>query len=326
MGLNRPGLVTLQPQDSGGGGGASETYVNNSTLSASNGSLINGNLDIWQLGPGPFALADEDFGPDRYQFFPTDKAWEAVQGVFSLGQSDVPGNPSFYLSVSQDAGVGTDGYFDILIEDVRSYAGSYVTLGASIRARDTGTPISTPVSISFVQDFGTGGGASSPVVTPVGVVSSTGPDWGRFFDSATIPSVAGKTIGSDNNDWLRIRFTISTDEEIIVDVAAIQIDIGAVSLPYRQPYPPFERIKCERYLALVANSIQTPLADVSCSIQFPVQMRSSSPSLTVLSNEQSGGTVNIEALDLVSSVGARRFINTTGGGYRVGSIIQVDGT
>jgi len=118
------------------------------------------------------------------------------------------------------------------------------------------------MAVELEQDFGTGGSPSAAVYVPGQTVTLTG-SWAPFAVTFSVPSISGKTLGSNNNDYLRLTFWTSAGsaynartnslglQTIGVDLWGIHIKQGthttsAVDL-YRQPELGPELERCQRY-------------------------------------------------------------------------------
>src|SRR5210317_2630812 len=90
--------------------------------------IINGNFDIWQRGT---SQTSNGYGSaDRWESFHSGSTKTASQQAFTVGQTDVPSNPKYYLRhvVSSVAGSGNRVLVNQKIEGVSTLAGQTVTL------------------------------------------------------------------------------------------------------------------------------------------------------------------------------------------------------
>lgn len=95
-------------------------------------------------------------------------------------------------------------YFQQLIDAVERLANRTVILSFYAKAA-TGTP---NIGARLVQNFGTGGAPSAEVATALQTkVLST--SWVRYSMTFTLPSVSGKTLGTNNDDATRIEIWTS---------------------------------------------------------------------------------------------------------------------
>lgn len=178
--------------------------------------LINGNFDVWQRGVTPLSITGNTgsgiaFTADRWSVnYSTSAAASALTGqqtAFTPGQTALPNEPKYYLAsnFSGDTVSPASGDYVFVsqaIEGVRTLAGKTVML--SFWAAGSGN---LKIPVSMVQSFGTGGSPSSGVFIPAQTVTLNAPNtWQKFSLTCTIPSISGKTIGTNGDDTLLLRF------------------------------------------------------------------------------------------------------------------------
>ncbi len=161
----------------------------------------NGDFDIWQRGTSWSASGYG--GADRWLILANGSTFTGSRQTHTLGQTDVPGNPRYYLQVAVTSVAGAGNYVKLSqrIEGVRRFAGQTVTLTGFAKEA-----AGKSVAVEVYQYFGTGGTPSASVSTPVGIKTLTtgfAKIGGAGFTFA-IPSIAGKTVGSDDNDFVEI--------------------------------------------------------------------------------------------------------------------------
>ena len=200
--------------------------------------IINGNFDIWQRGTS-ISLSGSAYTADRFSVGAASGSF--ARQSFTLGQTEVPNEPSYYgrwtiSSNSQNYEVHQR------IEDVRTLAGQTATLSFYAR-RPSG---STTINARIVQYFGTGGSPSSTVVTSLGTVALT-TDWQKFTFTVDVPSISGKTLGTDNNHSLWVGVQITDTNTGTIDFSQVQFEKGTEATPFEhRPYD-MELARCHRY-------------------------------------------------------------------------------
>lgn len=252
--------------------------------------VINGDFSIWQRGTSQSAAG---YGSaDRWQFFFGTGTGVVSRQAFDLGQTDVPGNPRFFcrhdLSSLAGAGIGTA--FGQRIEDVRTLAGRKATLTFYARAE-----YEQALGARAIQDFGTGGSPSAAVETPIDEFT-VGQTWQKFTATVSLPSIAGKTLGSNDNSNVRIDISRNDAATIggYVDVARVSFvegDAMAEADPFSPRHVQQELALCQRYTYAI-EAINQPYLSFGgggyCDtasfalipVSFPVVMRSD-PSLSI---------------------------------------------
>ena len=308
--------------------------------------IINGAFDFWQRGTSFTASA---YGADRWINGVSGGTVTMSRQSFTVGDTLGTNNSTYFLrqTVSGQTLSSSLGLVQQRIEGVRSYAGQTITvLGWARRSSGSGN-----MAVEMVQTFGTGGSPSSDV-TGTGQTVTLTTSFAPFALTFTVPSITGKTLGTNGNDYINVNFWTSAGSDynartnslglqtIGVDLWGIHIKQGthttsAVDL-YRQPELGPELARCQRYYYQYTGnaSTQTPIApaflastvSAQALLQFPVPMRAMpTQSVSAAADIEvtwSAGTSATSAvtLDLVSTLNASLRITTTGlttgqGGY-----------
>lgn len=148
---------------------------------------------------------------------------------FILGQSAVPANPPNYVRyqcTAVNAGGETFKYIAQDLGPVNSFSGEAVA--AALRVR---SPTNSTIQIVLVQNFGTGGAPSDPVETVI-VELTADTDWAQYLGTITVPSVAGKTLGTNGDDKISIHYKMPLNEICDVSLTNAQFLRGSVIQPY----------------------------------------------------------------------------------------------
>ena len=235
--------------------------------------IINGDFSIWQRSTGT------GFGSSA--FIGAADRWYHVSGV-SYGMATVsrvdiapgiiPGYDAQYFLNSINYNYLAN-FFSQRIEDVRTLAGRTVTLSFWVNNFGYGNNL---ISSSLTQNFGTGG--STEVVTNFSNVSTIN-GWVRQSLTVTLPSISGKTIGT--NSYLKLQF--STNNHLLVGIAGVQLEQGSVATPFEQRPIGTELALCQRYFQLINSYMSTgdfaiPMVRESATlgqstVSLPVSMR-----------------------------------------------------
>ena len=243
--------------------------------------IINGNFDHWQRGTSVTGVGNGQYLADRWYSFRVGTTANVSRQAFTLGQTDVPGEPTYFHRsvVSSVAGAGSR--FDIRqnIESVRTFAGQTATLSFWAKA-----DASKNMAVEFVQIFGTGGSPSS-TVTAIGVTTcALTTAWKKFTITVNIPSISGKTLGTDNNDSLLIAFWFDAGSDFnsrtnslgqqsgTFDIAQVQLEAGPVATPFEMRPIGTELALCQRYYQAASTFIYSGSFARICYM-FPVPMR-----------------------------------------------------
>ena len=240
-----------------------KAFTNVSTTNLVNGSslcfrnkIINGNFDIWQRGTSLTSGTGDRFLADRFLTGSAGSTNTVTQQLFPAGQTNVPNNPNFFHRTVVNSVNGIANYCVLVqrIENVKTLSDKVATLSFYAKADSN-----KQMSVDFVQEFGTGGSPSSQVngigVQKLNLTSS----WQKFTVTASIPSIAGKTIGTNNNDCLAINFWFDAGSNFnsstnslgqqsgTFDIAQVQLEEGSVATPFENRPIGTELALCQRY-------------------------------------------------------------------------------
>lgn len=304
----------------------------------SNNRIINGSFDFWQRGT---SFSTSVYGADRWFSSFGEGACTQSRQEFAVGESLGDNNPRYFLrqSISGQTSAGSIGLIRQSIEGVRSYAGQTVTiLGWAKRSSGSGN-----MTVELSQLFGTGGSPSTFAPVPGSVTVSLTTSWAPFAATISVPSITGKTIGTDGNDVLNLNLWISAGSDfnsrtnslglqtIGVDLWGIHIKVGthtaeSTSL-YRMPEVGPELARCQRYYTKLGGTglydilVQGPMstaAAMSLTMTLPVTMRTS-PTVTkvgtwgVLTAVQPSVVISSPSTVVINSAGTQASL--VGSGY-----------
>jgi len=291
--------------------------------------LINGGFDFWQRGAGAFPSSG--YTADRWEAAASGSSQSVSRQSFVLGQTEVAGNPDYYLrsTVTSAAGVGNFARLQQKIVGVATLSGQAVRVSFHAKA-DAGRP----VAIELVQDFGTGGSPSSPVMAIGAQKVDLTTSWQRFELSVTLPPVSTKTKGTNANDHVDLVFWFDAGSSYnartdtlgqqsgTFDIANVQLEQGSAATEFERRPPGVELDLCQRYYLVggtgaVGGAYSTTAADFG--ILFPTKMRavpsmSFAPGVSVVSATFQGiGRNSTTAPSAVDGTGAGVFFRIANG-------------
>jgi hypothetical protein len=303
----------------------------NSNYAAGKNTIINGDLQVWQRGT-TFSVAGTSFTADRFRvvaagatvsrqtFTPGSAPVAGYEGQFYFNQLNTANNQNYDTSIR--------------VENARTYAGQTVTL--SFWARSTAG--AQPLNVAIFQSFGTGGSPSADV-TATYVSGSGSPytptaSWVRYTFTYSMPSVSGKTFGTNNDSYLNVRLFqyTTTATNTSIDIWGVQLEASPVATAFQTATGTFqgELAACQRYYYKVTNgATNCPVttafyysgSSVNAFLQFPVTMRTS-PSIDQVSGTdyfsfiRNGGAdgFNSWTIDQVATTGIAIYNNTQASG------------
>jgi len=223
--------------------------------------IINGNFNIWQRNTNSGSVGSSGY-------WAADRWWSSIgagatsmtlsQQTFTAGQTDVPYEPTYFHRYTQTGTSTGAGNFHQRIENVRTAAGQTVTLSFYAKANANIT-----INTWANQNFGSGGSTTvSTSVTPHSVTTS----WQKFTHTISIPSISGKTIGS--NSYLRIYFGTPIGAGFDFDIALVQLELGENATPFEQRMYSQELAMCQRYYCKSYDTTTAPATNTSNGINI----------------------------------------------------------
>lgn len=262
---------------------ADTTYVDEQAHKLN--GIINGGFDFWD-----YADSQTTSG------YGSDNRWRNNQlGTTKIHSKQASGDTeralfnSKYYSRTVVSSVANVGNFCVKrqrIESVSSYANGKATISFWAKA-DT----SKNIALEFLQNFGTSGSPSAVVDTIGSQLVALTTTWQYFKITVDIPSIVGKTLGTDNNDTLIAHFWFDAGSDFdtqtaslgqqsgTFDIAEVRIDEGEVARPFGVTDVASERAGCQRFyqkLIDVNNIIYNTLSSGTfrfASISLPTTMR-----------------------------------------------------
>jgi len=308
-----------------------DSYLSNGYNSLSRQAIINGNFDVWQRG-----ISLDNTGVIT-SFLLADR-WKQANGadggtlpahIVISKQSLTPGdiyNSSYFFRVAPD-GAGTSlgnnsiFYFEQRVENGTRYLcgnGKKVTISFYARASVAGKKM----GYALQQNYGSGGSpTSAETITGASITLSS--TWTKYNYTFTTNTLAGKTFGTANDDFLRLMFfyqwgsTQGTSFGLgaaetyggsgTIDIAQVQLCAGDVALPFMPKSFEEELRTCRRYTfayfcASELDPIGAGLCDTTTRAFFVVPHKGMriSPTLTATASDwvikQAGGSIDVTAI------------------------------
>jgi hypothetical protein len=246
---------------------------------AGKNKIINGDFGIWQRGTS-FTLTGptQTYGADRFQA--TGNATYSRQ-AFTAGTAPVAGYESQYFARWDITSNSANYDFGTRLEDVRIFAGQTVTFSFWAKASATTANAFFP---RLQQNFGTGGSPSSAVYTDGSNISLT-TSWARYSVTLSVPSISGKTIGTNGDSYFKPMVQLVTTSTVAIDFWGWQLEYGSKATPFETATGTIqgELAACQRYYYRVSSDAPgNPLSNTGGTVTttigqvyllFPVTMR-----------------------------------------------------
>lgn len=219
------------------------TSINSGPLAGFRNAVINGGFDIFQRGSSYTGTVSGLKCQTADRWFLSGNSMTSQILAFTAGQTDVPGEPTYYFRNTWPDTLSNVPAVTQKIESVRTFAGQEVTL--SFYAKTSTTPFSLSV-IALVQNFGSGGSASATVATGIAISVAIGTSWQRYTYTVTLPSISGKTLDG-NDDFLNLLIYPPANTICSLDLAQVQLEPGPIATPFERRPIGQEVLLCQRY-------------------------------------------------------------------------------
>lgn len=314
---------------------------------AGKNKIINGDF-YWNQRNFTSTTTTNTYGYDRWQ-----GAWSGgtvtySAQTFTLGNGITGYEPKNYARIvtSGQSAAGDLALFYQAIESVRTFANQTVTYSFWAKA-SSGTP---KLSIETEQSFGSGGSPSAVTDTYQGQVTLS-TSWQRYSVTFTVPSISGKTIGTNNNDCLSILMWVSAGSTFnsrtnsigiqnnTFDIWGVQLEAGSVATPFQTATGTIqgELAACQRYyfrntsadsggqVGAIGSAQST--TNVRVQLQAPVPMRKAPTTVdysTLMLDDNNAGYA-VSSVTIYSSGTWGAYLNCAATGltqYRFHSLIN----
>jgi hypothetical protein len=216
--------------------------------------IINGDMNVWQRGTSiNIAAASFGYGADRWgAYVGTGAAVTISRQAFTTGAAPVAGYESNFFQRYNRTTVGSaESYLYQRMENVTTYAGQTITISFWAKV---GSAVTFPIGdIYLEQNFGTGG--SSAVTTNVNTsTQAISTSWTRYSFTVAVPSISGKTIGTDSQLGFVFRFP-TTFSTVSFDLWGVQVEAGSTATAFQTATGTIqgELAACQRYYTRLAN-------------------------------------------------------------------------
>ena len=217
--------------------------------------IINGGFDVWQRGGGGFTV-NGAYTADQWVMLVAGTTHLVTRQTFTPG-NPIPGRePAYHIQANVTSVPGAANYAILgnRIESVRTFAGQQVTFSFSAAA-----DAPKNMAVEFTQDFGIGG-SPSPGLSVYSTLVALTTGFNRYTITFTIPSIAGKTLGTSNDGWLTANFWFDAGSSMaaraanlgqqsgVFRIADVQLEAGPAASAFEvKPYGD-TLVQCQRYL------------------------------------------------------------------------------
>jgi hypothetical protein len=280
---------------------------------AGKNKIINGDFNINQRSFTSSTSASATYGFDRWLMALSGATGTYSAETFTLGTAPVAGyEAKNFARLAVTTGNDFAGLIQ-RIESVRTFAGQTMTV--SFWAKGTNPTTAGKLSLQVEQVFGTGGSPSASVAQYADFTLTA--NWTRYSLTFNVASISGKTLGTNNDDYLSLRFgqgTSTSTDAWTLDLWGVQAEAGNVATAFQTATGTLqgELAACQRYYLAKFNGVGrfNTTTTAQCYGMWPVPMRTA-PSL--------GATTSGDVGEIGTALRAISAINTSAlsanGGY-----------
>lgn len=249
---------------------AARGLLETGSLTGFRNDILNGDFSVWPEGTSGFTATGY-----------TAAQWKLANGT---GASNSIGR----------ATLATGAVSKYALEWQRSVAGTAASVlfqpieGVETRAEKTVTvtffassSLATEISVYLAQSFGTGGSPSATVFAVAQTVNLT-PGMAKYALTFDLPSIVGKTLGTNGNDSLQVTFrrahdaTNPTATVFLTRVSHVEGDARQEADPFSARPAGMDDLLCKRYFEVLAQDLafgDTALATSRGQWPFLVEKR-----------------------------------------------------
>lgn len=206
--------------------------------------VIDGNFDIWLEAA---SQTTSGYGSDTMWLNEHSGSTKVhSRQAFTPGQTLVPGNPEFFSRTVVTSVVGASNYCrkSQRIERVKTNAGNKATYSFYFD-----TDVAKNIAVEFVQNFGTGGSPAAEITAIGTQLVAVTPGFKKYYVTVDLPSMTGKAVGTNNNDYLGMVFWYDAGTSFntraanlgqrsgTFDLAQVQLEDGEVATEYEEQMP-----------------------------------------------------------------------------------------
>ena len=218
--------------------------ANTNNFTAGKNKIINGDFGVWQRGTSVTGSGTETYSADRFLWVGDGSGGTRTFSRQTMGYGDIANYeyPYFFRFNQSVAGSGASyNYLCQRIENANTFAGQTVTFSFWAKASAS----TTLPAIYARQRFGSGGSSETSTTVASSIALTT--SWQRFTYTFTVPSIAGKTVGTGSYLTMDVYHPINTT--FTVDTFGWQLEAGSNATAFQTATGTIqgELAACQRY-------------------------------------------------------------------------------
>lgn len=270
--------------------------------------IINGDFNIWQRGTSFSSSSVNEYSADRFRTEGYGHNSVISRQTFNVGQTDVPGYPTYFCRVASSTTVSAGQYwaFQQRVEapQVMSGSGTY-TLSFWVKSTTSVAAGAFTYGIEAANQ-------SSPALTTT---------WQKITQTVVVGNNESSGFVS-----IYLVYFAPTKGNITVDIANVQVEYGSQATPFERRPVGTELQLCQRYyestafpdtsFGIGATRIGVCLTSTAFStgFNFLVPKRTNSPTITLYSRNGNSGKVSLIS-NGVDVSGTSTVVNLGGTGF-----------
>jgi len=220
----------------GGGGGTGSTEIDYTNF------VMNGQFRFFdQKSFSSIPASEFEVAPYWYFDKSNATATDTIEFLpFLTGTTNPPFSPTYYVRYNCTNVPSGETYKDfyIKIKDVNAFQDQQIT----ISLEQQGTNPVQLIEFIYLQHFGTGGTPSADVVGAI-AAHNVNVSWGKVSSTTTLPTISGKTIGDNKDDYVAFIIRLPLDVTTQFDFTNFQINLGDKVLDYE--FQTYDKAKIE---------------------------------------------------------------------------------
>ena len=263
--------------------------------------IINGAFQVWQRG---ISQTTSGYGSvDRWTNDHSGSTKTTSQQAFDTDQTDVPGNPKYFLRTVVSTASSSSSYVQAIqrIEDLQQFSGETVTLSFWAKA-----DAAKNIAVELREDEDDGSASVAHYFTAALTTS-----YQKFTITQTITAISTSvTLGANSNLGVVFWFEAGTDFSSInpitgnqsgtFDIAQVQLEVGDTATPFEHRSYGQELALCQRYFEKSGQIYGTPAysgANAYVSWFFKVTKRATPTVTYAASSTVTTGAITIESVN-----------------------------
>ena len=217
--------------------------------------IINGGFDVWQRGT---SQTNSGYDSDDRWYNGNSGSTKTHSKVACTDTERAFFNASYFSRTVVSSVAGSENTVTKAqkIEDITRLAGKTVTVSFWAKADST-----KKIWIEHKQNFGTGGTPTAEINAQNVQEFTLSSTWTKYSYTMTVPSIVGKTLGTDgvhtSHTQIQIWFDVGSSylsriptgvqQSGTFDIAQVQLEEGSVATPFEQRPYGLELSLCQRY-------------------------------------------------------------------------------